>query len=368
MIGVATLAFRECLPLPGLSEDRQRRAIYLFVVAGVVFRSEVALLLFTQLAYLFLQSSISLRTIIVAGLHSAGLALAITLQVDSYFWQEPIWPEAAGFYFNAIQGKSSEWGTSPLVYYFTHLLPRLLLNPLILTLLIPISFIFPSSKFQSRHLVTPSILFIAIYSLQPHKESRFIIYVVPPLTAAASLSASYIWVRRSKTILYRLTSILLVVSVIGSFAASTAMLLISSLNYPGGEALSQLHGYIRTHPNLRYPADSEDSHQIRIHMDVLSCMTGVSRFQQYYSGPEFKGNDNLPSQSPDLPYIGGIQTRVLYDKTENEKTLLSPNFWEHFDYALMEEPGKAIGAWEVVGTVYAYAGIEFSSPDDFGEE
>lgn len=36
----------------------------------------------------------------------------------------------------------------------------------------------------------------------------------------------------------------------------------------------------------------------------------------------------------------------------------------------MEEPGKAIGKWEVVGTVFAYAGIEILKPGDgssFGE-
>lgn len=360
---LTTLALRECLPLAGSPNQHQKKAIYFFVLAGVIFRSEIALLLATQLGYLLVQSAISLRTIILSGLYSAGLALAITVPVDSYFWQKPIWPEFAGFYFNAIQGKSAEWGTSPFGYYFSHLLPRLLLNPLIPIFLIPFSFILPSTKFQARNLVVPSILFIGVYSLQPHKESRFIIYVVPPLTAAASLSASYIWTRRSKNLLYRLASFLLAVSVLGSFVASTTMLLISSLNYPGGEALSQLHSYMRSHPDQL--VRSEGTNTIRVHMDVLSCMTGITRFQQYDFDSPLDGN-NISQKDLNLPYTEGRQMKILYDKTETEETLLLPAFWAQVDYALMEEPGKAIGAWEVIGTVYAYAGIEFLKPEYFG--
>jgi alpha-1,6-mannosyltransferase len=361
---VATIALGEFLPaVRPLSKvqitKRQRLAIFLLVFSGVVFRSEIAVLLFTQLLALLVESRISLQTIIPAGIGSALVALAISVPIDSYFWQKPIWPELAGFYYNAILGKSAEWGVSPYAHYFSTLLPRLLLNPLILTLLIPTSFMLPSTKYQSRDLVIPSILFIASYSLQPHKESRFIIYVVPPLTAAASLSASYIWTRRSKTLLYRAGSLLLVVSILGSFAASTGMLLISSLNYPGGEALSKLHAIIR---KTEWPETPQNSPMnISVHVDVLSCMTGVTRFQ------EIPWRD---LQDDELPIINERRTRIVYDKTEDEEELLVPEFWEKFDYALMEEPGKAIGKWEVVETVYAYAGVELLRPGDgssFGE-
>jgi alpha-1,6-mannosyltransferase len=364
---IATLALRECLPDTGsvdktLGETRLKRAIYLFVAAGVIFRSEIALLLATQLLASLAQSRISLQATIMTGLQSALVALAISVPIDSYFWQKPIWPELAGFYFNAIQGKSADWGTSPYGYYFLNLLPKLLLNPLILTLLIPLSFNLPSTRFPAGSLTVPSILFIALYSLQPHKESRFIIYVVPPLTAAASLSASYIWTRRSKTLLYRLASLLLAASVFASFAASTVMLLISSLNYPGGEALLQLHTYMHNHPDLRYPSDFKEANEIRIHMDVLSCMTGITQFQQYHRTADCEVEPRR--KNGNLPLIGGRETCVFYDKTEEEEGLLESSFWDRFDYALMEEPGKAIGAWDVVGTVYAYAGIEILRPGD----
>lgn len=90
-------------------------------------------------------------------------------------------------------------------------------------------------------------------------------------------------------------------------------------------------------------------------MDVLSCMTGVTRFLQYPS--DF-------STTHELPTIAGKPTLINYDKTEDDEELLNPAFWEQFDYALMEEPGKAIGKWDLVGVVYAYAGIEALRPID----
>ncbi|RDL34705.1 Mannosyltransferase [Venustampulla echinocandica] len=357
--GLTTLAFYHFLPLAGpgqLAQEkkRQQRGICLLVFAGVVFRSEVAVLLFTQLLYLLVQGRISIRTILSAGVIGGVFALASTIVVDSYFWQKPIWPELWGFYYNAVQGKSADWGTSPFLYYFTSLLPKLLLNPVILALLIPTAFALPSTRYSSMGFIIPSLAFVAIYSLQPHKEARFIIYVVPPLTAAASLSASYIWTRRTKGILYRLGSLLLVASILGSLAASTGMLLISSLNYPGGEALSHLHTILRRTPWPETSAENEIAN-IDIHMDVLSCMTGVTRFQEI----PWRG---LNQDS--FPIINGRPTALHYDKTEDEDVLLRPEFWEQHDYALMENPGKAIGKWEIVSTVFAYAGIEFLRPGD----
>ncbi|KAM3077051.1 Dol-P-Man:Man(7)GlcNAc(2)-PP-Dol alpha-1,6-mannosyltransferase [Clarireedia jacksonii] len=352
--GLTTLAFAEFLPARGGS--RPRLGIFLFVFSGVVFRSEIALLLFTQLGYLLLQFRMSLKTVIPAGIQSAVAALVVSVPIDSYFWDKPLWPELAGFYYNAIQGKSSEWGTSPFLHYFTSLLPRLLLNPLIPLVLLPLALVIPATKFISRDLVIPSLVFVAIYSLQPHKEARFIIYVVPPLTAAASLSASYIWTRKTKSILYAFGSLILVASVVGSFIASSGMLFISSLNYPGGDALSQLHTHILK--DLSRTSSSRQPSNVSIHMDVLSCMTGVTRFQQYPTLPL-----RLPKSTPK-------NLTIHYDKTENSTLLAIPAFWKQFDYALMEEPGLAIGQWEVLDTVFAYAGMELLRPGDgssFGE-
>ncbi|RDW78073.1 hypothetical protein BP5796_05925 [Coleophoma crateriformis] len=338
--GLTTLAFREFLPLPSSAEQtlvdkRHRLGIYLFVLSGVIFRSEIAVLLFTQLLYILVTTNCNITNIVKAGLQSAAVALLLTIPVDSYFWQKGMWPELAGFYYNAIQGKSADWGTSPYHYYFTNGLPKLLLNPLLTFVLIPYAITLKSFRFHTGSrvavsLTLPAMLFVAIYSLQPHKEPRFIIYVVPPLTACAALSASHIWTRRTKNALYGLASLALVGSILVSFAASTGMLLISSLNYPGGEALKSVHKIIESDP-------SKPAH-LNIHMDVLSCMTGVTRFQQI---------------RPDM---------ITYDKTEEAEELLRPDFWSRFDYVLSESPETVIGKWDVVDTIYAYAGIEILKP------
>lgn len=302
---------------------------------------------------MLVQGRISIRTILSAGVIGGLFALASTIVVDSYFWQKPLWPELWGFYYNAIQGNSADWGTSPFLYYFTSFLPKLLLNPIMIGL-VPAGLALPSTKYGSMGLILPSLIFVAIYSLQPHKEARFIIYVVPPLTAAASLPASYIWTRRAKSILYRLGSLLIIASILCSFAASTGMLLISSLNYPGGEALSKLHTILRRTP---WPEPSSESTiaNIDIHMDVLSCMTGVTRFQEI----PWRGLNQAS-----FPLINGRPVALHYDKTEDEDVLLRPEFWDQYDYALMETPERAIGKWEIVDTVFAYAGIEFLRPGD----
>jgi alpha-1,6-mannosyltransferase len=352
---------------------RHRLAIYLLVLAGIIFRSELALLLTTQLVYLLLQPLISLQAIIPVGLHSAAIALAISIPIDSYFWQRPIWPELAGFYYNAIQGKSVDWGTSPFHAYFTSFLPKLLLNPLIPMLLVPSALYFPATRRPATGLVVPSLAFVAIYSLQPHKEARFIIYVVPPLTACAALGAHYIFTRRSRSLINRLLSTIIILSIVGSFAASTIMLGISSLNYPGGEALFKLHQIV---------ASSSTGEQtkavVNVHMDVLACMTGISRFQQDSPTPPLphhlttlatllrpsspNTSTTTSSAGPTNPQAAPPAPRFRYDKTEAPATLLDPAFWMRFDYVLAERPATVIGKWRVAHTVYGYAGIEVLRP------
>lgn len=191
-------------------------------------------------------------------------------------------------------------------------------------------------------MVVPSLFFVAIYSIQPHKEARFIFYVAPPLTAAAALGANYIFSRRTKSLLFASASLVVVGSVLVSFAISTVMLIISSLNYPGGEALSALKSLVASSPSL-------DLQTAAVHTDVFSCMTGVTLFGQNSHWPD--DHDN---------YDDAVS--FTFDKTEDETTLRNPLFWEQFDYVLAEDPGKPLGPWETIGVVEGFAGIEVLKP------
>ncbi|KAI1311354.1 Alg9-like mannosyltransferase family-domain-containing protein [Xylaria venustula] len=345
---LTTLAFSQLIPHPDPRKrgSRYKLAIALLTMATAIYRSELAILMVTVTLYGLILPEISLSQIIVPFLAFFALALFISVPIDSYFWQKPLWPELWGFYYNAVLGSSSEWGVSPWHYYFTSALPKILTNPLSSTVLIPFALWNSGTARQARACVVPSLAFVTIYSVQPHKEARFIFYVAPPLTAAAALGADYIFSRRTKTPLFAFASLAIVGSVLASFAISTGMLIISSLNYPGGEALSALKDLVTSSPS------SLDIQTASVHTDVLSCMTGVTLFGQHSQWP-YHGSENGDDDAG-LPFT--------FDKTEDEITLRNPLFWEKFDYVLAEDPAKPLGPWETVGVVEGFAGVEILKP------
>ena len=115
------------------------------------------------------------------------------------------------------------------------------------------------------------------------------------------------------------------------------MLAVSRLNYPGAEALNRLHALA-----------GNDTGVVKVHMDTLACMTGVTRFME---------------RAP--PVLSDAQGAFwVYDKTEAEEKLLDPLFWEGFDYALAERPERVIGSWHVLSTVEGYAGVAIVRPEE----
>jgi alpha-1,6-mannosyltransferase len=313
-----------------------RECLFLLTIAGVVFRAEIAMLVFSICAFLIGIKPSSITSIIIpAGLLGAASGLLATVVVDSYFWQSfPSWPELEGFYYNTILGKSSEWGVSPPGYYFTNALPKLMLNPITYVLLIPIAVAQRATRVRSIALLLPSLTFVGVYSALPHKEWRFIIYVIPVFTVVASVGASWIWTRRSKGIIYRILAAVLLLSTAASFLASAGLSAISRLNYPGGEAVMRLHELTSDSPN-----------KIHVHADNLACQTGLTRF--------LEDRTNLTASGA---------PRWVFDKTDEPQKLLDPTFWDQFDYVIAESPERTIGKFEVIDVVRGYAGITVKKP------
>ncbi|KAL2758762.1 glycosyltransferase family 22 protein [Sodiomyces alcalophilus JCM 7366] len=371
--GLTTLSSALLLPHPDTrtAAARQRVAISMLVFSTVVFRSEVALLLATTGLHLLLTGRATITQLVVPFAISFVAALAISVPIDSYFWQKPIWPELWAFAFNVLRGGASDWGTSPWHYYFSSALPRLLLNPLALTLLIPFAATHPATAPTARALLLPGLLFVSIYSFQPHKEARFIFYVVPSFTAAAAQGANLIFARRTKSLFpHGLLAAVVALSVLASFVAASAILLISALNYPGGEALAHLHAIVES---LNPPATTAAASSVTgpaVHADVLACMTGVTLFAQNRAGLPLLG-EGFHSTIRTVDDEGhhhhhhhhAAPLSLDLDKTEDPTVLRDLAFWSRFDYLLMEDPSQvAGGAWDTIAVVEGYAGIEILRP------
>mmetsp|Transcript_40025 Transcript_40025/g.100836 ORF Transcript_40025/g.100836 Transcript_40025/m.100836 type:complete len:476 (-) Transcript_40025:29-1456(-) len=228
--------------------------------AAVIFRSELVLLLGPLVLQRLVREKITFFPSLIHGIGVSLVFLACTVLVDSVFWQRWLWPEGEVFWFNTFENKSHLWGVAPFHWYFSRALPKALLGAAVL--MIPaINYWRRSSTF----LMTPVLIFVSIYSLLPHKELRFIFYVIPLCNAVAALGFIYCWRRRNRSKRFFVAVIIGVCALLASVVVSSAFLYVSSSNYPGGRALQHLH-------DTQSPGS--------VHIDVAAAQTGISRFLQ----------------------------------------------------------------------------------------
>lgn len=280
--------------LQGSPPKRAYRGVALLSVAVALFRSELVLLLFPTVLALFLSWSAGLLRLCGISFLSAMLTAIVSIAIDSYFWQQLSYPELEVFYFNAIRGGSVAWGVSPSHWYFTHALPRALGGAL------PLAFI-GAVRFRARlaHIVPPALFFVIIYSALPHKELRFIFYVIPALNiAAAAIAAdamrnllnaiSVIRPKKEATqdakalaIRYGILCFLIlaftIISFVGSLSQTAVSTWASRNNYPSAHALRRLHE--KEEAIYRSSSLCEGAKRnALVHIDIDSAMNGISQF------------------------------------------------------------------------------------------
>jgi len=258
------------LALSSWLDNKQSLFICISAASILIFRGELAIFLGMILLMEILVGRIFIKKTLYIGILSLLLWIPLTVLVDSFFWRRWLWPEAEVMYFNIFLNKSSEWGIMHPLWYFYSALPRSLLTSLVF---VPIA---PLLDKRAILLLFPCLAFISLYSFLPHKELRFIIYTIPILNTAAATAAARIW--RSKSIILRLG---VLGSLLLNLLASCVLLHVSSLNYPGGQALQQLQVLHSSNNNAE------------VHLDVYSCQTGISRFIQENENWKYDKSEDL---------------------------------------------------------------------------
>lgn len=310
-------------------------------LTGAIFRLEIGIFagsIALVSSFVFGQSSIVSNTFLLVAGTLVGLTL--TTCVDSYFWGRLIVPEFEAFKFNIVHGQSVNWGVEPYGAYFSKYILNFFRPPHVIVLAIlgflndpahdgkPLRLteekkivVTHPARHSLRILFIASIVFVAIMSFQPHKEWRFIVYIIPVWTLLAANGLTNLFWKRSQLFAHKILLLVVLASFVLSFVFSIFMTYVSSFNYPGGNAISFLNAHLE---------QNSPKSPIVVHMDVASCMTGVTKFTELHNPLiEFDKTEKpqeLSKKWNDFTYL--ITQVDLTNPPDDDLLIYDPNHWK----------------------------------------
>uniref|UniRef100_A0A1A9WC12 Mannosyltransferase n=1 Tax=Glossina brevipalpis TaxID=37001 RepID=A0A1A9WC12_9MUSC len=273
-------------------------------IAILIFRSELLIFLGLLLLIDILCKRITVQRILQIGITSAVTILIISIAIDSFFWQRVLWPEGEVLWYNTILNKSSNWGTSPFLWYFYSALPRSMSSSL---MFVPFGLIMEP---RIRPITIAALTYVLIYSIMPHKELRFIIYVLPVLNLTAATACARFCLNSSKSLWHKFMAFCACGHLLLNFIMTLFLLIVSSTNYPGGVALNRLH-HLET-----------ESSNVTVHIANLAAQSGVSRFLQIRQNWRYCKNENMNYTREELNEF----THLLVEAKNKHNSYLRENF------------------------------------------
>ncbi|XP_064473189.1 probable Dol-P-Man:Man(7)GlcNAc(2)-PP-Dol alpha-1,6-mannosyltransferase [Ornithodoros turicata] len=302
-------------------EQQHQKLILSSAVAVLVFRGELVLLLGVIVLVELFSGRLGFFDLLKWGVPIGLGVLGVSVAIDSFFWQRPLWTEGEVLWFNVVLNKSSEWGTSPWPWYFYSAIPRALFTSLFL---LPVGVLVDP---RMKTLILPAVAYTVLYSFLPHKELRFIIYVFPLLNLAAARACLSVWNNRLKSSWNVVLTLCICFHLVANAFATSLLLYISSYNYPGGQAFTKLHEIEAGVPVAN------------VHIDVYACQTGVSRFGELSPHWKYNKTENL------VP--GGLEMQSFTHLLIEGKSMHSSSFMPYRD------------THELIGAAEGYSHVRF---------